>query len=267
MNQDQVKERLLQIREDVEEFAVIFSGKKSKKAHGIYHPDTREIIIHNRNFEDENALMYTAIHEFAHHVHFTTSPVPVGPRAHNREFRSILHTLLARAEEIGVYGNPFASDPEFEPVTRRLREDFLIRNGELVKEFGAALIQAQQLCEAKGARFEDYLERVLALDKSTAFTMMKISRFDLDPSIGHTNMAMVAGVSNPERRREAEAAFREGQSPDRVRTEVIGTAKHQEPDPVRQLEKERSRIERTISSLQNRLEEIEHRLDLMGTQV
>ena len=46
MNQTQVKELLLQLKEDVEEFSVIFSGKKSKKVDGLYKPDSREIIIH-----------------------------------------------------------------------------------------------------------------------------------------------------------------------------------------------------------------------------
>ena len=68
MNQDQVKEILLRLNEDVEEFFVIFSGKQSNKVNGLYHPDTREIILHNRNFENDQLLMYTAIHEFAHHV-------------------------------------------------------------------------------------------------------------------------------------------------------------------------------------------------------
>ncbi|MCK4514270.1 MAG: hypothetical protein KAU31_03380, partial [Spirochaetaceae bacterium] len=71
MNQDQVKEQLLRLEDDTEEFFLIFSGKRSKKANGLYHPDTREIILHNRNFESDTALMYTAIHEFAHHIHFT----------------------------------------------------------------------------------------------------------------------------------------------------------------------------------------------------
>ncbi len=265
MNQDQVKDRLLQIKDDVEEFSLIFSGKQSKKAHGLYHPETREIIIHNRNFTDENALMYTAIHEFAHHVHFTTSAVPVGPRAHNREFRSILHALLADAERAGVYGNPFRTDPEFASLTQRLREDFLAPNGTLVKSFGAALLEAQELCTRKGARFEDYLERELALDKSTAFTMMKISSFDLDPSIGHQNMAMVAQIPNGDRRREAEQAFLAGQSPDTVKTQVIAPSARTPEDPVDKLVKERSRIEKTISNLQMRLEEIEHRLETLDS--
>ena len=59
MNQTQVKDILLRLKDDVQEFTVIFSGKKSTKVDGLYKPLTREIIIHNKNTEDENAIVYT----------------------------------------------------------------------------------------------------------------------------------------------------------------------------------------------------------------
>jgi hypothetical protein len=58
MNQDQVKTKLLSIADAPMEFTVIFSGKKSKKVNGLYKPDSREIILHNKNFgDDENLLL------------------------------------------------------------------------------------------------------------------------------------------------------------------------------------------------------------------
>lgn len=261
MNQDQVKDALLRIEDDVEEFFLIFSGKASRKVNGLYHPETREIIIHNRNFEHDNALLYTAIHEFAHHIHFTTSPVPVGPRAHTLEFRSILHRLLVRAEEVGVYTNPFDSDPAFEALTARLRSEFLERNGRLMKEFGAALIEAERLCRERGARFEDYVERVLAMDRRTATTLMRMHSLDVDPKIGYHNMATVAGLQNDRARTQAQEQFLSGASPDMVKMSVRPGPRVEDVDPVRQLEKERARIERTIRSLQEKLSEIEGRLD------
>lgn len=262
MNQDQVKEQLLKIEDDVEEFFLVFSGKASKKVNGLYRPETREIIIHNRNFENDNALMYTAIHEFAHHVHYTTSPVPVGPRAHTLEFRSILHRLLVRAEELTVYTSPFDDDPEFEALTRRLKGEFLEQNGRIMKQFGEALIEAEQLCRKRGARFEDYVERVLSMERSTATTLMKIHSYNINPSLGYGNMATVAGLANEERRTHAEQAFLAGQSPDMVK--VAARARPAEEDePIKKLEKERNRIQRTIHSLQTKLEEIEARMETL----
>jgi hypothetical protein len=65
MNQDQVKAKLLAIEDAPLEFSLIYSGKKSNKVNGLYKPESREIIIHNRNFSDDNLLLYTAIHEYA----------------------------------------------------------------------------------------------------------------------------------------------------------------------------------------------------------
>ena len=264
MNQDQVKEQLLRLDDDVEEFFLIFSGKRSKKANGIYHPDTREIILHNRNFEDDTALMYTAIHEFAHHIHFTTSPVPVGPRAHTVEFRRILHQLLDKAEELKIYDNPFDADPEFAALTHKIRTRFLALNGRLMKDFGETLIEVEVLCRKRGTRFEDYVERVLSLDKRTATTLMKIHSYDINPQLGYTNMATVAGIRTEEKRLEAQERFEAGQSPDMVKIGLKARPSDEPEDPIRKLEKERLRIQRTIRSLQAKLQEVEERLTHMS---
>jgi hypothetical protein len=263
MNQDQVKERLLQLESEVEEFFVIFSGKTSKKAHGLYYPDTREIIIHNRNFEDDNSLMYTGIHEFAHHVHFTTSPVPVGNRAHTIEFRRILHELLNRAEEREIYSSPFVHDPDFMGLTYRIRNQFLRENGQLMKDFGALLAEAQQLCERRNARFDDYVERVLSLNKSVANTLMRIHQTDVSPDLGYENMKTVAAIRDPKERKNAEDAFKSGQSADMVKAMTRQT-KDESEDPLSALEKEKRRIERTIRSLEAKLKTVEERLASLG---
>ena len=264
MNQDQVKEQLLRLQDDVEEFFLIFSGKSSKKVNGLYHPDTREIIIHNRNFQNDNALMYTAIHEFAHHVHFTTSAVPVGPRSHTLEFRGILHRLLERAEGLSIYRNDFETDPDFMAMTWRLKNEFLAKNGTVMKAFGAALADAERLCTDRGARFDDYIERVLAMDRKTASTLIRIHGYDLNPQIGYANMATVAGIRNDERRTEAVRLFESGKSPDTVKMAVRSPSESEQPDPVQKLEKERQRIKRTIASLESKLAAVEDRITRMA---
>ena len=68
MNQDQVKDMLLSLENTELEFSVIFSGKESKRVNGLYKIEEREIILHNRNFKTDNQLIYTAIHEYTHHL-------------------------------------------------------------------------------------------------------------------------------------------------------------------------------------------------------
>ena len=70
MNQDQVKSILLQVEESPAPFSLVFSGKANKKVNGLYKPDTAEIVLHNKNFESDNQLLYTALHEYAHHLHY-----------------------------------------------------------------------------------------------------------------------------------------------------------------------------------------------------
>ncbi|TVR51960.1 MAG: hypothetical protein EA426_19455 [Spirochaetaceae bacterium] len=274
MNQDQVKDLLLRIEPDVEEFFVIFSGKSSKKCNGLYKPDSREIIIHNKNFTPnggagapaenqasgtaDNLLMYTAIHEYAHHIHFTTSPVPVGPKSHTIEFRLILHELLKKAEQIGLHTNIFEKDADFLALTYRIRTQFMAVHGQMIKEFGKVLIEAETLCRTRGVRFEDYIERGLALDRHAATTIIKMHVHDVPDDIGYENMGRVANISNPEKRRLAEDAFKAGEGPDAVRALV--RPPRDDEDPIDKIRKEKRRIERTIAGLTTRLSELETRL-------
>jgi hypothetical protein len=259
MNQDQVKETLLSIADAPMEFAVIFSGKKSKKVNGLYKPNTREIIIHNRNFSDDNLLLYTAIHEYAHHLHACSLGGSLPSRSHTTEFWAILHGLLEKAEAGGAYKNVFAASPELAELTKTIREKYLLQNGSLVKELGMLLIKAGELCDAIGARFEDYIDRVLCIPRLAAKTSIKMFEYDLNPSLGSDNMRFLAGIKNGEDRRTAEQSLLAGKSPDAVKREA--TKRPVEEDPRLRLEKEKLRLERTIGSLTRRLDEVERELE------
>ncbi len=260
MNQDQVKEILLQLDEDVEEFFVIFSGKESRKVNGLYHPDTREIIIHNKNFANQQLLIYTAVHEFAHHVHITKSPVPVGLRAHTIEFRRIFHSLLNLAEQKGFIQNVFEADQEFSVLTEMIKKNMIGPQGELARRLGEAFLQAQALCEKKGYRFEDYIERVLQFDTSTARTLMKANTYDLPASLGYENMKLVASVADADNRQQLQSILMSGESRDTAKFRIKNP---EEQDPRTKLLKEKKRIEKTIESLRQKLEQVNMNLEKM----
>lgn len=255
MNQEQVKEKLLELQPEVIDFTLIFSGKQSKKVNGMYQPEKREIIIHNRNFEDDNNIMYTAIHEFAHHIHFTTSPMPISSRSHTIEYWNIFHSLLERAEEMGLYQNRFDEDPEFRELTQEIKSKYIAGNGQLMKDFGSLLKRAEELCRQKETRFEDYIDRVLGLQRHTAKTMMRVHSLDLPTQIGYENMKTLVSIPKQEEREKAQEAFLAGKSPDMVKAQIKGI--ENKPDPIEELHKERSKIERTIENLQNKLTEID----------
>ena len=262
MNQTQVKDILLQLEEDVEEFSVIFSGKKSTKVDGLYKPSTREIIIHNRNTEDQNAIVYTAIHEFAHHVHVCSSIVPVSRRAHTKEFWAILHGLMYKAEKLKVYSNKFKTESDFQTLTLEIKDKFILKNGEMMKEFGKLLLKAYNLCNKYDMSFDDYVDRELGLGRTAAKQIMGVYREDINPKVGYENMKTLSRINKGEDRIRAEEAFLNGSSPDSVKSQFASKDSLSE-DPVLRLQKEKQRIERSIVNYNKRLTEIENSLLIM----
>ncbi len=264
MNNDQIKKVLLSLRETEHDFSVILSGKKSRKVHGLYKPETREIIIHNKNFQNDNELMYTAIHEYAHHIQFTTSAAPISVRTHTTVFWNLLHTLLFEAEEKGIYRNPFETIEEFKTLTRRIKEKFLAGSGTLMKELGRLLVEAHALCEKHGTSYPDYLDRVLGLPRTSAHLIVKAHTLDLDPVVGFENMRALAGIRDDGARAKAQEELRAGHSLDMVKAKHGGRTPAR--DPRAALQEERERIEKSIERLRRQLKEIEKRLAELGKE-
>jgi len=268
MNQEQIKKALLKIADAPLEFDVILTGKKSRKVNGLYKTETREIVLHNRNFTDdaagENLLIYTAIHEYAHHLHACARGGTLSARAHTSEFWAIFHELLEKAEKKNIYRNVFAESPELEKLTTLIKNKFLEGHGNLVKELGKCLIKARELCEKIGGRFEDYVDRVLRIPKLAAETAIKTFEYDLNPSVGADNMRYIAGLRSEDERAGAEKALLAGKSPDSVKTALksqrASALTQTEEDLKERLEKEKTRLEKTITSLNRRLEEVEKEL-------
>ncbi len=267
MNQDQVKEKLIELADPIEYFTVIFSGKTSNKVDGLYKPDNHEIIIHNKNMDTDNQIMYTAIHEYAHHLQFVRSPTPISTRAHTTYFWNIFHELLIKGEEVGSYQNIFESDPEFGQLTAKIKGEFLAANGELMKQFGNLLLQAYHLCRRKHADFEDYVDRELGLPRATAKTLIKVSSLDIDPRIGYDNMKTVASIRDDGQRKLAEDAFVQGESPDRVKSLFLSHHSQKEAKAQKtQLIQERTRLEKQIQRLKERLKEVEEMIVGLGDE-
>ncbi len=262
MNQDHVKQILLDIKEDVADFQLIFSGKSSRKVNGLYKPQTMEIIIHNHNFSNDNELIYTAIHEFAHHIHFTHKDNVLRrvSRAHNSEFYTLFYELLEKAEACGYYQPSFNTDDQLTSITQQLQNDVIASSGKLMKKMGDLLLQAQTICREKGLRFDDYLDRVLQLPRQSAAFMMKAKALQLDEKLGYERMKVAAQFNDPLRREQAVSKMLD-QTP-------IEQVKHQlKPkhllEPMEKLQKERDRVGRSIERLNSYLLQIEEEIKKM----
>ncbi|MDR2150924.1 MAG: hypothetical protein LBO67_09005 [Spirochaetaceae bacterium] len=260
MNPEQLATQLRAIEDCPVDFSVVFSGKKSKRLNGTYKPGTREIYINDRNFDSDNLLLYTAIHEYAHHLHailHTNGVLPI--RHHSSEFMAILHRLIEKAETKGLYRNVFNDSPELLDLTKVIQSR-IATDGEIIKELGELLFNAYELCTNIGGRFEDYLDRIVRIPRLTATTAMKIHQFNLNPSLGSDTLRFLAGIKNEDQRGQAQSELLQGSSIDTVRVKNRKT-KTEEPalQTVNraQLEKEKFRLEQSIELLSKRLEELE----------
>jgi hypothetical protein len=264
MNNQQIKDKLLELA-DVPDFSVILSGKKSKKVDGLYKPASREIIIHNKNMKDDDDTMYTAIHEFAHHVQCSNSAIPASGRCHTRNFWATFHNLLEKAETKGVYRNVFKKDDEFLKLTKRIKENYIKKNGELMKELGSLLAKVKQLCYERHLSFDDYTDRELGLHRTIAEALIKVHGFDISPDIGFENMKTVALLRSPEKREEAENYFINNASPDTVKEALVYSRQPvaEVENPVNKLLTEKNKIIKTIATLEKRLIFINEKLDML----
>ena len=212
MNQDQVKALLLQVEDTELEFSVTFTGKESKKVNGLYKPDTHEILLHNKNFSVDNELLYTAIHEYTHHRLFELDGTRAG-RVHTQRFWSYFHRLLQKAEEKGIYKITLEESPELLELTETIRTTIMTEDGKLMKELGRLLGKARSLCKQAGVRYEDYIDRVLCLPRTSAATVEKMHAFDIKPELGYEAMKVVANIADPDKRVAAEELFLHKNSP------------------------------------------------------
>ena len=267
MTNERIKEILLDILQCEIDFSVIQTGKESKRVNGFYKPDTHEIFLHNLNFKSENMLIYTAVHEYTHHL-ITIEKQENDPsygracKVHTQEFWARFGELIKLAEEKGYYSIGWESNAELKALTEDRKNKYLAKNGELMQEFGKKLARAMELCNEADIRYEDYIDRVLCLPRSSEKDIRKIGAVEVNPSIGFDNMKVVASVKKKDDRAQIEQQFVEGgNSPASVREMMKQKSAEQKGiDPKTRLEREKSRLEKTIAQLTQRLEYVEESL-------
>lgn len=235
MNQDQLKLKLDEYSEN-KDFTVIFSGKASKKIDGLYHPEKQEIIIHNKNFFNDTQLMYTALHELAHHIDFIENRGKTTRNAHGGKFSAIFHGLIEKALENGDY-------EEFESP---FLDEAIAINREhttFLKKFGKALIALLDACQKDHHNFEDVIERKLSLKPGWAKDIMRVYAMDISEEVGGEFSKKVAKIKDPEERKIAEER---GEIP--VKTKPIDGPEDEKAEAERNLR----RIEKAIANLERK---------------
>ena len=267
MTNERIKEILLDLESCEIDFTVTQTGKESKRVNGFYKPDTHEIFIHNLNLKTDNILIYTAIHEYTHHL-VTIEKQKNDPsygcacKVHTQDFWARFGGLLKIAEEKGYYSIGWENNAELKELTEDIKTNFLAKNGQLMQEFGKKLARAFDLCSEADIRYEDYIDRVLCLPRNTAKDIRKVAAIEVNPAIGFENMKVVASVKKKDDRAQVEQEFLQGgKSPSTIREMMKQkSAESRGQDPKTKLEKEKSRLEKTIAQLTQRLEYVEESL-------
>lgn len=135
MTTEEIKNRLSKLYGCKEDFTVIMSGKVSNRVNGLYKSATHEIILHNRNFKNDNQLMYTAVHEFTHHV-LTTEEGGKATKAHSGAFKALV---------------------------------------KLQKQLVTVLNKLQEVCDEEGERIEDVIESDLQMSRNKAKELRRMA--------------------------------------------------------------------------------------------
>lgn len=267
MTNERIKEILLDIESSEIDFSVIQTGKESKRVNGFYKPGTHEIYLHNLNLKTDNQLVYTAVHEYTHHL-VTIEKQSFDPsygsacKVHTQEFWARFGALIQIAEEKGYYSLAWEDNPELKELTEDIKNNYLTKNGQLMQEFGKKLAKAMELCEKSNIRYEDYIDRVLCIPRNSAKDIRKVAAVEVNPSIGFENMKVLASVKKKDDREDLERELvNGGKSPATVREMMKQKhAQKSEVDSKTKLEKEKARLEKTIAQLTQRLEYVEESL-------
>jgi hypothetical protein len=234
-----------------------------RNTNGQYLPYTRSIVINNRKgqFANGNLIMYTGVHELAHHVCMADKG-DTSTRPHNKLFWGVFHNLLEGAEAAGYYRRN--TDAEIEEAAGRARGvDRQI--AALRRELGNMLIDIQGLCLDRGVRYEDVIERDIGLSRATWKAVVKesaLSAFPEAADMGQDAQALAVKRDGP-----CLAEIMRGVL---AKKSIVQIGMGPEPravDPLTALEIEKEEIDKRIKSLQGRLFLVTKRIfELEGDQ-
>lgn len=256
MTNEEVKKSLQKLYQCGTDFTVIQSGKKSSRVNGCYKPGTQEIILHNKNFNSDNALVYTAIHEFTHHV-LTTEKGVKNVKCHSGIFWSAFYDFIDIAIEKGIYKRE-RSDATKALIgeAKRIQKEII----DAQKRLGRILAELHKVCAENGDRLEDVIESDLQLSRAKAKELETMVGSDTEFSDEMTKV-----VATAKDMMLAKQAAENGKTVEQVKAVAKQKPKATDDDieNPQMLLKEKKRLERTIGQLQDRLVQVEETLRSM----
>ena len=254
LNPGMLKRKLLQIQKVSEDFTIEYEGKH-KTIDGLYRPETCTIVIYDENHVDDNGIIYTALHELAHHVDITTSIKPRKKQLHNTRFKSIFYGMLNDAERKKLYINPYENNPMFLNMKFKL-DDLMTSIGDAKKRMGVLLQEVYELCVDNNMPFDDFMERQMQIDMKKAQHLLMLPSLSITVSkVCFDNHKILCSAKDERKRKKALVLLENDKSPAIVKETV-----KENDDPATTLDYLRKEREKLINELDRKsakLEEIE----------
>lgn len=254
MTNEHIKEMLLELEKTDIDFTVTMTGKESKKVNGLYKPTTHEILIHNLNFKNDNQLMYTAIHEYTHHLINVRKEKngissQKGEKSHTTKFWAKMDDLIEKAVKQGIYVR-IRSEKLKELIAEAKEIDQEI--AALRKKLGTVLEKIKESSDEENVRLEDIYTNDLQMQKKTVLNCIGAAHIQTE-SIGQDmqDMLIKSFKKNIGQKETAEKAICEGKTVEQVKKIFIND---REITKKEKFEKEKNRLEKTISALNVRLD-------------
>ena len=260
MTNEKIKEILISLEKADIDFSVTQTGRASKKVNGLYTPATFEILLHDKNFTTENELIYTAIHEYTHHL-INCNQKKFGievkncSRSHTTEFWAKFDDLLEKAVEAKIYTRERSEDLS-SLIDEAKKIDCEIVN--LKKKLGKILSEIHDKSRKENIRYEDILSHDLNISKNTAEKCLKSQ--SIEENYGQDALETVLKVKDSQARQDIIAGLEKGKTINQVSAAI---KKDKSSSPYEKLTKEKARLEKTIQQLEERLEIVSETLSSM----
>ena len=154
LNEEQIKKMLIEIQEPCRDFSVFISKKKPRTRMGSYSGG--KITLFLPYFSNNNELIRTAIHEYAHHQWRE------GP-AHGKTFYLKYFELLESADKKGFYSLNIESSRELKSFAEFITNNKLVQNRLIYKEYAWLLRIIYSICRNGNANFKYYITKYLEI--------------------------------------------------------------------------------------------------------
>lgn len=260
MTNGKIKKVLLTLEKADIDFSVTQTGKASKKVNGLYTPATFEIFLHNKNFTTENELIYTAIHEYTHHlINCKQKKLGIeaknGGKSHTTEFWAKFDDLLEKAVEAKIYTRERSKD--LSSLIEEAKEiDREIVN--LKKKLGKILSEIHEKSQEESIRFEDILSHDLNISKNTAEKCLRSK--NIEENFSQDEMETVLKVKDSQTQQNIIDGLKKGKTINQASASI---KKDKNLSKYEKLTKEKVRLEKTIQQLEERLEIVSEKLSGM----